>query len=87
MSGVIYVIGSDKAGVSHEVVSVPVSCISVAVHILGPSVNGLTGIRPHARKKVRMSEIHSLVKHSHNYGRIARTFLPGLLDLDVSTCD
>ncbi len=87
MSGVIYVIGSDKACVPHEIVSVPVSGISVAVHVLGTSINRLTRISPHVRKQVRMGEIHTLVKHRHNYGRVARTFLPGLLDLNVSTCD
>ena len=62
-----------------------VTCISVSVSILDRAKD-LTFIYPHTRCKVRVSYIHTLIKHSNNDLRTTCTLSPGTLGTDICTC-
>ena len=85
VAAVAEVVGGYDAVACHEIVAVVVAGIAVPVIVL-VGAPYLVFIHPHCRLEVRMGEVHSLVQHCHDHGRVARGKFPGLPDLDVRTC-
>ena len=63
VSCIVTAVCRDDAGLLHEVISMDVTDISVAVIILGRTPD-LSWVHPHACLKVRMAYIDTFIKHS-----------------------
>ena len=63
VSSIIAAVCRDYTGLLHEVISMDVTGISVAVIILGRTPD-LAWVHPHACLKVRMAYIDTFIKHS-----------------------
>ena len=85
MSAVRTVIPSYDSAVCHEIISVYVACVAVAVVVLSREIN-LVRVGPSVCDEVRMTPHYTLVHHSDDDVRVSGAFLPSLCAACVKSC-